>query len=244
MSPNINTAFKVGSSLELIERLRSPLHGKFQSQPCLKTTLNSSDRLSFTEGGPCPTSQKCHMFGIDCRISSLDIWREIEQRSKEREAVLQSLNCSQLLESEAVSKHEGDVQLFSRQEVWEKTAAPISPYRSVTAEHVYPDDLKVLVNESDDVSRLQELEEIRTAYFQSSNPPQVKPSLYTAGSREVESEHNSELNDSCMENPLLARATAYPSCNLTLEGKRQVCSNRAKAHMLYIDQETITKIHR
>lgn len=230
MSSIINMSFKVGSSLELIQRLESPSHENFQYSPRVENLPNSSGKSNFTENWPCPTTQNCHIFGIDCRISSLKIWREIERQSKEREIMLQQSRCSEWSKTGAASKNERDILLLSIQENREKTILPISSYRSAIAEDVCADDLKVHVDESDDASRLQELEDYRTAYFQASNPPQAKPSALV--SQEIDSEHKSEMKRPYIENPPLARESAYPACNLTLEGKRQVCSSHARASKL------------
>lgn len=141
--------------------------------------------------------------------------------------MLQQSRCSEWSKSGAPSKNERDILLLSIQENREKTILPISSYRSAIAEDVCADDLKVHVDESDDVSRLQELEDYRTAYFQASSPPQATPSPIV--SRETDSEHKSEMKRPYMENPPLARESAYPACNLTLEGKRQVRSSHARA---------------
>lgn len=225
-------SFKVGSSLELIHRLESPLRENFHYLPCIKNLPSSSDKLNVTDDGPCPTTRKCHIFGIDCRISSLEIWREIERRSKEGEVMLGPPNCLQMLESGATSENERDLLLLSNRRNWGKTTAPICSYRSMIAEDVCADDLKVHVDESDDVSRLQELEDYRTAYFQVSYPPQAKSSPCATVSRGTESDHKSEMYHPSMENPSHASVTAYPSCNLMLEGKRQVRSSLTRAHPL------------
>lgn len=232
MSIIINVGFKVGSSLELIQRLESPIYENYLCLPRIKSLLNSSDKLNFTKDGPYLTTQNYPIFGIDCRISSLETWREIERRSNERGLILQSPSCSQLMETGAAPKNERDLLLSSDREHWEETASPVSSYRSVIAEHVCADDLRVHIDESDDVSRLLELEDYRTAYFQLSNPPQVKSLPSAAGSRETDSELKSDMSHSFMENSRLASATAYPACNLTLEGKRQVRSSRARVHKL------------
>lgn len=232
---------KVGSSLELIQRLESPLRDNFQVLPSVKTLHKSSDQLNFTEDGPCPSIRDCHTFSIECRASPLEIWREIKRRSEERGDMLQPSNCSRSLETGALSKNERDLLLPNR-ELLGNTASPISSYRSMVAEDLCADDLKVHVDESDDVSRLQELEDYRSAYFQASNPPQSKPLSSALVSREIEREHNSEMSYSFVENPPFACAMAYPAVNLTLEGKRQVSSSRARAHKLY--SRTISKIYR
>lgn len=224
--------FKVGSSLELIQRLESSLLENFHYLPCFKNLLSSSDKSNFSDNGSCTTTRNCYIFGIDCRVSSLEIWREIEQRSKEREVMLRPLNCLQLLESGVTSKNERDLLLLSNRENWGKTTAPSCSYRSMIAEDVCADDLKVHVDESDDVSRLQELEDYRMAYFQVSNSPQVKFSPGATVSRETDSGHKSEMYHLSMENSSHANPTAYPACNLTLEGKRQVRSSPARAHTL------------
>ena len=223
-------SFKVGSSLELIQRLESPLLENFQYSPRVENLHNSSGKSNFTENWPCPTTQNCHIFGIDCRISSLEIWREIERQSKERGVMLQQSRCSEGSKTGVASKNERDLLLLSIPENREKTILPVSSYRSAIAEDVCADDLKVHVDESDDASRLQELEDYRSAYFQASNPPQAKPLALV--SRETDSEHKSEMKRPYVENPPLARESAYPACNLTLEGKRQVRSSHARASKL------------
>lgn len=233
MSSIINWSFKVGSSLELIQRLESPPHENNQYTPRVENLTNSSGKSNFSENWPCPTTQNCHIFGIDCRISSLEIWREIERRSKERGVTLQQSRCSEWPKTGAASKNERDLFL-SNQENREKSILPISSSRSAIAEDVCADDLKVHVDESDDVSRLQELEDYRTAYFQASNPPQAK--LSASVSRDTYSEHKSEMKPPYVENSPLARESAYPACNLTLEGKRQVSSSHARASKLLIKE--------
>lgn len=211
----------VGSSLELIQRLESPSLENSKYLPRVQDLLSSSDTFDLTESEPCSTAQNYHIFGIDCRVSSLEIWGEIQRRSKERGVILQPLNYPRCLETGAASKKEQDLLLLSNREHWEKTTSPNSSFRSVIADDVCADDLKVYVDESDDVSRLQELEDYRTARFQVGNPPRVKPSQSAVVSREQSIEHKSEMNRSVPENPSLASATAYGMCNLTLEGKRQ-----------------------
>lgn len=232
MSPIINKGFKVGSSFELIQRLESPSIENLKYLPHVQDLLSFSDTVNLTEVEPCSTAQNYHIFAIDCRVSSLEIWGEIQRRSKERGVMLQPLNYPHWLETGAAPKKERDLLLLSNREHWEKTTSPNSSFRSVIAGDVCADDLKVHVDESDDVSRLQELEDYRTARSQVGNSPQANPSPSAVVPREQNSERNSEMNRSVPENPSLASATAYGMCNLTLEGKRQVCSSSARAHRL------------
>lgn len=225
--------FKVGSSLELIQRLESPSRGNLHYLP-RKNILSSSDKLNFSEDELCPTTLNCHIFGIDCHVSSLKIWQEIRRRSIERGLMLQPADCPRRLEAEASSENEEGHLFLSDRERWKKSSSPVSSSTCVIAKDFCTDDLKVQVDESDDVSRLQELEDYRTACFQVRNLPQVKPSPNTAVSQETINERKSKMNYPSIEIPPLASAMAYPLCHLTLEGRRQVRSICARAHRLYI----------
>ncbi|MCJ1356215.1 MAG: hypothetical protein MMC33_006209 [Icmadophila ericetorum] len=228
----------VGSSLELMSRLREPIRRRTEAPRLVKPT---EVVISEEPSSPVsrPISPDLHVFEIETRGDSQKIWDEIAQRTKELQQD-QNVSHPSLITNAAV---QNNVPLPTRQIRYtpghstgcyhansQPAMRPVVTWQM--EEDPCKDDLSVNMDPSDDASRLQELKEHderdrqqadeREFYFKVTKPQQIsqatdsfseEPSYTRLASSEAE--HEAVAKE---ETPLLA---SFHEGNLTEEGKRQ-----------------------
>lgn len=164
------TTQKIGSSFELIQCLESPAQ---QNPRFIGLTHRVSSLLSkrdFSETLAAPAVHQ-RIFHIDCRPSSLQLWREIEERSKGINITLLPHYYSNESQGKGLFRNPHGLQLTptSIPHPCPMNARSISSMRGMMQGIAPESDLSV--DSSDDLLRLQELEDYRITSVDASIGP-------------------------------------------------------------------------
>lgn len=166
------TTQKIGSSFELIQCLESPAKQNphyIGWIPRASSLLSSRD---FSETLAAPAVHQ-RIFHIDCRPSSVQLWREIEERSKGINITLLPYNYSNEPQGKGLFRNPHSVQLTPTliPDLCPMNARPSSSMRDMMQGIAPESDLSV--DASDDLLRLQELEDYRITSLNASNGPDI-----------------------------------------------------------------------
>lgn len=166
------TTQKIGSSFELIQCLESPAQ---QNPHCIGLTPRVSSLLhkrDFSETLAAPAVHQ-RIFHIDCRPSSVQLWREIEERTKGINITLLPYNYSNEPQGKGLFRTPHGFQLAptSIPNLCPTNARPSSSMREMM-QGIAPDS-DLSVDASDELLKLQELEDYRITSLDASIGPDI-----------------------------------------------------------------------
>lgn len=158
---DINTQ-KIGSSFELIQCLESPAQQNPHYIELISRVSALPSRRDFSEARAVPAIHQ-RIFHIDCRPSSVQLWREIEERSGGMNIIRLPCKTSNKPQDKGLFRNPHGVQLTptSIPDLSPMHVKPSSSMRDMMQGIAPESDLKVYVDASNDLSRLQELEDYR-----------------------------------------------------------------------------------
>lgn len=166
---DINTQ-KIGSSFELTQCLESPAQQNPHYIGLIPRVSSLPSKRGFSETLAAPAIHQ-RIFHIDCRPSSIQLWREVEERSKVINITLLPYNNSNKPRGKGLSRNPHGVQLTP-------TSIPdLCPMnvRPSTSMHDMMQDIapESGLNVQDDLLRLQVLEDYRTTLLDASIRPDI-----------------------------------------------------------------------
>lgn len=164
------TTQKIGSSFELIQCLESPAQQNPRYIGLIPRVSSSPSKRDLSETLVAPAVHQ-RIFHIDCRPSSLQLWREIEERSKGINITLLPHKYSNEPQGKGLYRNPHGVQLTptSIPDLCPMHARSSSSVRGMRQGVSPESDLSV--DSSDELLRLQELEDYRITSVDASIGP-------------------------------------------------------------------------
>lgn len=163
---------KIGSSFELIQCLESPAPYNPRYPGLIPRFSSLLQRRDFSETFAAPAVHD-RIFHIDCRPSSVQLWREIEERGREINLALLPYNQSNDPQGKGLSRNRHGFVLTptSNPDLCPMNPRPRSSMRNMM-QGIAPES-NLNVDASDDLLRLQELDDYRITSKDASNGPYI-----------------------------------------------------------------------
>lgn len=166
------TTQKIGSSFELIQCLESPAQQNPHYIGLIPRVSSLFSRRDFSETLAAPAVHQ-RIFHVDCRPSSVQLWREIEERSKGINITLLPYDYSNEPQGKGLFRNLHGVQLTPTliSDLCPMNARPSSSMRDISQGTAPESELSV--DASDDLLRLQEPDDYRITSFDASIGPDI-----------------------------------------------------------------------